>query len=96
MVLKFFFCYQQNPGAESISRGLIAGASKTSHYLDKGAAYINSRIEPAREPRVVKPEVKSGMKTAKNVTGKAVKISGFIGKDALWFVTCDILEFMCF
>ncbi|XP_021960959.1 spartin isoform X2 [Folsomia candida] len=65
-------------GAEVVSRGLIAGASKTSNLIDRGAAFINSKIEPAREKSVIKPEVKAGMKTAKTVSGKAVQVSGFI------------------
>lgn len=63
-----------------MSRGLIAGASKTSNLIDRGAAFINSKIEPAREKSVIKPEVKAGMKTAKTVSGKAVQVSGFIGE----------------
>ena len=69
-------------GAEAVSRGLIAGASKTSVFLDRGAAYLTSRMEPAGvgQATVIKPEVRKGMKTAKTVTGKAVQVSGYIGK----------------
>lgn len=65
----------------------MAGASKTSSLLDRGANYINSKIEPAKEKPVVKPEVKAGMKTARGVTGKAVQLSGFIGGSLLSCLT---------
>jgi len=66
-------------GAEAVSRGLLYGATKTSHFLDKGAAFLQSRIEPVKEKPNIKPEYRKGMKTAKNVTGKAVQVSGYVG-----------------
>lgn len=63
-----------------MSKGLVYGATKTSILLDKGTTYLQSRMEPAKEKPYIKPEVKKGMKVAKSVTGKAVQVSGYVGK----------------
>jgi len=67
-------------GAEAVSKGLVYGATKTSILLDRGTTYLQSRMDPAKDKAVIKPEVKKGMKVAKTVTGKAVQVSGFLGK----------------
>ncbi|CAL8081356.1 unnamed protein product [Orchesella dallaii] len=65
-------------GAEAVSKGLVYGATKTSILMDRGASYLQSRMDPVKEKPVIKPEVKKGMKVAKTVTGKAVQVSGFL------------------
>lgn len=64
------------------------GATKTSVLLDKGSSYLQSRMETTKEKPVIKPEVKKGMKVAKTVTGKAVQVSGFLGKTSYGTLNC--------
>lgn len=66
-------------GAEIISKGIQIGAEKTSHLLDKGASYLVTKIDPAKEKPVITPGVKSNLKTARTVTGKACEVSGYLG-----------------
>ncbi|CAG7725750.1 unnamed protein product [Allacma fusca] len=65
-------------GAEAISKGLQIGAEKTSTYLDKGATYLVTKIDPAKTKTEISPAMKSRIKTAKHVTGKAVQVSGYL------------------
>lgn len=66
-------------GAEAITRGLEYGSVKTSSFIDRSTAYLQTKINPVQQQPEIKPEVKTGMKHAKYVTGKAVKLSGFVG-----------------
>lgn len=75
MKLIFAYCYL---GAEKLAHGLVYGAEKTSQYLEKGTSYLVTKIEPAQEKSTIDPSVRTGMKTVRHVTGKAVKVSAYV------------------
>ena len=65
-------------GAHSISNGLIRGAQKASEFMNYGTPKLIDKITPEPVPRVVNPRVNRGLEVAKNVTGTAVRFTGFV------------------
>lgn len=71
-------------GAQYLSSGLIKGAEKASELISYGTPKLISKIEPETSPRQVPSGVRAGVKVARDVTGTAVSVTGYVGK----FVLC--------
>ncbi|XP_065053820.1 spartin-like isoform X2 [Rhopilema esculentum] len=65
-------------GAKWVSWGLAKGAQVTSHLVEQGATKLRERLQPNEEPSKVDPETVKNVQQIKEVTGAAVKVSGFI------------------
>ncbi|XP_069696367.1 protein spartin [Periplaneta americana] len=65
-------------GAQFISQGLIRGAEKAGELMNAGTPKLIQKINPESTPRAVNPNVSKGLQTAKNVTGTAVQVTGFV------------------
>nr|XP_018896099.1 PREDICTED: spartin isoform X3 [Bemisia tabaci] len=67
-------------GTSYVSSGLIKGAEKASYFLNVKTPKLLERLAPSPDPagQPVNPNVAAGLKTARNVTGTAANVSGFI------------------
>lgn len=65
-------------GAQYISSGLVRGAQKASELMNYGTPKLIDKINPDPNPREVSPRVSQGLQVAKNVTGTAVQVTGYI------------------
>lgn len=68
-------------GAHYISHGLIRGAEKVAELMDCGTPKLIKKINPEPVPQPVNPKLSQGLKVAKDVTGTAVQITGFMGEN---------------
>jgi len=68
-------------GAKYISHGLIKGAEKAGELLNHGTPKLIQKITPEPVPQPVNPKVRRGLQVAKDVTGTAVQITGFMGEN---------------
>jgi Senescence-associated protein len=75
-------------GAHYVSLGLVKGAECAGSLMNKGTPKLIERIQPAADPQPVPPNVKKGLKVAKNVTGTAVTVTSFIGI----FITIEFIS----
>lgn len=68
-------------GAKYVSWGLLKGAEKTSNLMNYVTPKIISNMRPANDAQqeVVSEKVTSGINVARNVTGAAVEVTGFVG-----------------
>lgn len=67
-------------GAHYISDGLIRGAEKVGELMDYGTPKLMEKITPEPVPQPVNPKLSRGLQVAKDVTGTAVQITGFVGE----------------
>ncbi|XP_006815587.1 spartin-like [Saccoglossus kowalevskii] len=74
-------------GAEWISWGLGKGAEVTGKWVHKGAAKLREQLQPNEQPTEVDPKYQKGLEYAKQATGVAVKVSGFLVD-----VLCDVTK----
>ncbi|KAF4523403.1 hypothetical protein B566_EDAN007874 [Ephemera danica] len=65
-------------GAQYLSYGLVKGAEKAGELISSTTPKVMAKIQPDPEPKPIPPNVKKGMKVAKNVTGTAVQVTGFV------------------
>ncbi|XP_066999747.1 protein spartin [Anabrus simplex] len=65
-------------GAQYISSGLVRGAEKAGQYMNIGTPKLISKITPESTPANINPNVQRGLRIAKDVTGTAVQITGFV------------------
>lgn len=65
-------------GAEYLSIGIVKGASLSSDLIHKGASKMRQKINPEDQPVVVDPRVQEGLKIAREVSGVALKATGFL------------------
>lgn len=65
-------------GAELLARGVEFGAERTSNLVHFGAQKLRQKIKPTAQPASVDPRVGQGIRVAKEVSGVAVSISGFV------------------
>jgi hypothetical protein len=68
------------PGARYISNGLIRGAEKAGELMNYGTPKLIEKITPEPVPQPVNPKVSRGFQVAREVTGSAVQITGYMGK----------------
>jgi hypothetical protein len=67
-------------GASYLSAGLVKGAEMAGEFLYTNTPKVIAKIQPDSEPKPVPPTVKNSMRIAKNVTGTAVQVTGYVGK----------------
>lgn len=65
-------------GAKWISWGLGKGAQVTSQLVEHGAKKIREKMQPNAEEAKVDPQLSENIQQIKEVTGAAVKVSGYI------------------
>lgn len=65
-------------GAQYLSRGMVLGAEKTGQFMNYGTPKLLQQIKPEENPTPINPKVRTGLEVAKNVTGGAVAVTGFI------------------
>lgn len=63
-----------------MSLGLIKGAEKTGDLLNYGTPKLLNHISPANEAKPIPTNVQKSLEVAQDISGKAVQVSGFIGK----------------
>ncbi|XP_039295204.1 protein spartin isoform X2 [Nilaparvata lugens] len=66
------------PGAQYISSGLVRGAEKASEYINSSTPRLLEKITPDPTPRQVSPGLAKGAEVARNVTGTAVVVTGYV------------------
>lgn len=81
MIPKLGFIIFVFPGAHYISHGLIRGAEKAGELMNYGAPKLIQKITPEPVPQPVNPKVSRGLQVAKDVTGTAVQITGYMGEN---------------
>lgn len=69
--------------AEWISWGLEKGSEKAGQLMKKGSTLIQEKVNPQEEPSKIDPRAQQGVYYARQATGAAVKVSGYISKLAL-------------
>lgn len=74
------------PGARYISDGLIRGAEKAGELMNFGTPKLMQKITPEPVPQPVNPKVTRGFQIAKDVTGTAVEITGYMGKNQIFHI----------
>lgn len=89
MVHLSFLLFQ---GAHYISHGLIRGAEKVGELMDYGAPKLIQKIAPEPVPQPVNPKLSRGLQVAKDVTGTAVEVTGFMGENQCFHVSKCILS----
>ncbi|XP_044734878.1 protein spartin isoform X2 [Chrysoperla carnea] len=65
-------------GAWYMREGLIKGAQAAGSLISYGTPKLLTKIRPAEEPTPINPKLTKGLNTAKNVTGAAVSVTGFV------------------
>lgn len=65
-------------GATYIANSLVRGAGSTARFMDMTTPRIIDRINPAEQAQPVNPTVEKTVKVAKNVTGTAADVTGYL------------------
>ena len=65
---------------EWISWGLGKGAEKAGVLMKKGSDLLQEKLKPEDKPSEIDPRAQQGVYYARQATGAAVKVSGFVGK----------------
>lgn len=65
-------------GAHYISTGLVKGAEKASELINNSTPKLISKLEPESSPRHVPSSVRTSVKVARDVTGTAVSVTGYV------------------
>ncbi|XP_047487990.1 spartin-like [Penaeus chinensis] len=65
-------------GAEAISKGVVWGASKLSELITIGSENLKEYVQPEENKKEIDPKWQTTAKVARDVSGKAVKVSGFL------------------
>ncbi|RZF32840.1 hypothetical protein LSTR_LSTR009391, partial [Laodelphax striatellus] len=65
-------------GAQYISSGLVRGAEKASQYINSSTPKLLEKITPEPTPRQVSPGIAKSAEVARNVTGTAVVVTGYV------------------
>lgn len=58
----------------------MKGAEKAGEFLNYGTPKVIAQIQPDPEPKPISPRVKKSLKVAKDVTGTAVQVTGYVGE----------------
>lgn len=65
-------------GAETLSKGVVWGAGKLSELITYGSESLKGYVQPVEQKKEIDPKWHTTAKVARNVSGKAVKISGYL------------------
>ncbi|XP_066977714.1 spartin isoform X3 [Macrobrachium rosenbergii] len=65
-------------GAEAISKGVVWGAEKLGELISFGSETLKSHIRPEEQKKEIDPKWQTTAKVARDVSGKAVKVSGYL------------------
>nr|XP_027221066.1 spartin-like [Penaeus vannamei] len=65
-------------GAEAISKGVVWGAAKLSELITIGSENLKEYVQPEESKKEIDPKWQTTAKVARDVSGKAVKVSGFL------------------
>lgn len=65
-------------GAEMVSKGVVWGAERLGELITMGTDNLKGHIQPEPEKKQIDPKWHSTAATARNVSGKAVKVSGYL------------------
>lgn len=76
---KFIHC----TGAEAVSKGVVWGAGKLSELISFGSESLKEYVPPATEKKEIDPKWQKTASVARDVSGKAVKVSGYLCKFSL-------------
>lgn len=74
-------------GAEVVSKGVVWGAAKLSELITFGSDSLKDYVPPATQKKEVDPKWQKTASVARDVSGKAVKVSGYL---------CKFLPFLYF
>lgn len=72
-------CLHFCTGARWVSSRLVSGAERAGDLMNRGTPKLLQHIEQ-EQPKEFSPNVAKGFEVAKNVSGKAVQVTGYIGK----------------
>ncbi|XP_042231033.1 protein spartin-like isoform X2 [Homarus americanus] len=65
-------------GAETLSKGVVWGAEKLGELISYGSESLKGYVQPVEQKKEIDPKWHTSAKVARNVSSKAVKISGFL------------------
>ncbi|XP_068216967.1 spartin isoform X2 [Palaemon carinicauda] len=65
-------------GAEALSKGVVWGAEKLSDLISYGSEALKGHIRPEEQKKEIDPKWQTTAKVARDVSGKAVKVSGYL------------------
>lgn len=65
-------------GAEVLSKGVVWGAGKLSELISFGSDSLKGYMKPEEQTRDIDPKWHTTAKVARDVSGKAVQVSGFL------------------
>lgn len=65
-------------GAEAVSKGVVWGAAKLSELISFGSESLKEYVPPATEKKEIDPKWHKTASVARDVSGKAVKVSGYL------------------
>ncbi|XP_075234428.1 spartin isoform X2 [Lycorma delicatula] len=65
-------------GAQFISNSLLYGAEKASQLINYSTPKIMEKVTPEPTPRQIPHNVKKGVEVARNVSGSAVVVTGYV------------------
>lgn len=72
-------------GAEAVSKGVVWGAGKLSELISYGSESLKDYVQPVAEKKEVDPKWHKTAEVARDISGKAVKVSGYL---------CEFLVFI--
>lgn len=65
-------------GAEAVSKGVVWGAGKLSELISYGSESLKDYVQPVAEKKEVDPKWHKRAEVARDISGKAVKVSGYL------------------
>ncbi|XP_045123403.1 spartin-like isoform X2 [Portunus trituberculatus] len=65
-------------GAEAVSKGVVWGAGKLSELISYGSESLKDYVQPVAEKKEVDPKWHKTAEVARDISGKAVKVSGYL------------------
>ena len=71
-------------GAEAVSKGVVWGAGKLSELISFGSDSLKDYVQPATQKKEVDPNWHKTAAVARDISGKAVKVSGYLCEFLLW------------
>ncbi|KAK8731802.1 hypothetical protein OTU49_007270 [Cherax quadricarinatus] len=65
-------------GAEVLSKGVVWGAEKLGELISFGSESLKGYLQPVEQKKEIDPKWQSTARVARDVSGKAVKVSGYL------------------
>ncbi|XP_069173446.1 spartin isoform X2 [Procambarus clarkii] len=65
-------------GAETLSKGVVWGAEKLGELISYGSESLKGYVQPVEQKTEIDPKWQTTAKVARDISGKAVKISGYL------------------